>query len=130
VSITTALLLAWLHACSLQYGVEPAFSRAVMEVESGLPGVAAYRVGPLGTRGTYIGPMGIHKQFRKKWDIDNPYENIRVGVAALQGDKMRVLRRYNTSCNGAYVKAVMAKYRKYKNTEWGCVPLRGLGVKP
>ena len=113
-SITTTLLLAWLYTCSTQYGVEPAFARAVMEVESGLPGVAAFRVGPLGRKGTYIGPMGIHKQFRRKWDIDDPYENIRVGVAALRGDKMKVLQRYNTACDVGYVKAVFSKYRKYK----------------
>jgi hypothetical protein len=114
VTFTTALLLSWLNACCAYYNVEPAFARATMEVESGTK-YEQIRIGPLGKKGTYIGPMGIHKQFRKKWDIDNPYENIRVGVAALRGrDKLKVLKRYNTSCNTAYVRAVMEKYRQYK----------------
>ena len=59
-------------------------------------------------KGTYYGPMGIHRDFLKKWNIADPMTNILVGVRALRGDQARVLRRYNASCNRAYVKAVFA----------------------
>ena len=102
-------LLLWLTLCCSVYQVEPAFARAVMVIES------REQIGPLGRKGTFIGPFGIHKDFRKKWDIDDPRENIRVGVAALRGkDKLRVLRRYNTKSNRSYEQAVMACYRQYR----------------
>ena len=99
--ITPALFL-WLNLCCAVYDVEPEFALSVFTIESRL------EVGPLGRSGTYIGPAGIHKCFRAKYDIDDPKENIRVGVAALRGkDKFRVLHRYNPKATPAYVREVM-----------------------
>jgi hypothetical protein len=111
--IAAALLMAWLQACALTYGVEPEFAYAVARVESGVPGGAAIRCGPLGRAGKYYGPFGIHRDFRKRWPIDDPFVNVAVGVKALRGpDKLRVLKRYNASFNQAYYRAVMAIYRQ------------------
>ena len=110
-----ALLLAWLQACALTYGVEPEFAYAVARVESGVPGLAEIRCGPLGRSGKYYGPMGINRCFKEKWPIDDPYINVVVGVKALRGaDKRRVLQRYNAAFNEAYYRAVMATYRQAK----------------
>jgi hypothetical protein len=108
-----ALLLAWLQACALTYGVEPEFAFAVARVESGLPGAAVIRCGPLGRSGKYYGPFGIHRDFRRRWPIDDPFVNVAVGVKALRGtDKRRVLQRYNAAFNEAYYRAVMRIYRQ------------------
>jgi hypothetical protein len=113
--LATALLLAWLKACAAAYGVEPEFAWAVARVESGVPGAAEIRCGPLGRSGKYYGPFGIHRDFRRRWPIDDPYVNMAVGVKALRGaDKRRVLRRYNTAFNEGYYRAVMAIYRQAK----------------
>jgi hypothetical protein len=113
--LATALLLAWLKACALIYGVEPEFAWAVARVESGGPGVDEIRCGPLGRTGKYYGPFGIHREFRRRWPIDNPYVNVEVGVKALRGrDKRQVLKRYNASFDEAYYRAVMAIYRQAK----------------
>jgi hypothetical protein len=110
-----ALLLAWLQACALTYGVEPEFAWAVARVESGVPGGAEIRCGPLGRSGKYYGPMGINRCFKAKWPIDNAFVNVEVGVKALRGaDKRRVLQRYNAAFNEAYFRAVMAVYRQAK----------------
>jgi hypothetical protein len=113
--VATALLMAWLKACALTYGVEPEFAWAVARVESGRPGAAEIRCGPLGRTGKYYGPFGIHREFKRRWPIDNPYVNVEVGVKALRGaDKRRVLRRYNASFDESYYRAVMALYRQAK----------------
>lgn len=110
-----AVLLAWMRACALTYGVEPEFAYAVARVESGVPGGPALRFGPLGRAGKYYGPFGIHRDFRKKWPIDHPLVNVAVGVRALRGqDKRRVLQRYNTNFDESYFRAVMAVYRRAK----------------
>jgi hypothetical protein len=109
VNLPTALLLAWLQACAAINGVEPEFALAVAAIESRL------QCGPLGRSGTYYGPMGIHKCFKAKWDIEDPYVNIAVGVSALRGrDQRRVLKRYNASFNEAYWRAVQAARRQYQ----------------
>lgn len=101
--------MAWLQACAATHGVEPEFALAVATVESRL------QCGPLGSKGTYYGPMGIHKCFRAKWDIANPFVNIAVGVKALKGrDQRRVLQRYNASFNEAYFRAVQSCRRQYQ----------------
>jgi hypothetical protein len=105
-------LIAWMVLWSNVYGVEPEFALAVARVESGTS-QHEFRIGKLG-RGTYYGPMGIHKCFLNKWPIDDPWENIRVGVRALRGSKMHALRRYNKSCNAAYTRAVLSTYSRYK----------------
>ena len=106
--IVEGFLLTWLHLCALKYNVDPGLAYGVMIIES------RGQCGELGRKGTFIGPMGIHKCFRSKWDIDNPYTNIEVGVRALRGDdERRVLRRYNTAFNMAYYKAVKQVQRDY-----------------
>lgn len=113
--LATALLLAWLQACALTYGVEPEFAWAVARVESGVPGGAEIRCGPLGRAGKYYGPFGIHRDFRRRWPINDPFVNVEVGIKALRGtDKRQVLRRYNAAFNEAYYRAVMAIYRQAK----------------
>lgn len=114
-ALATTLLLAWMKACALTYGVEPEFAYAVARVESGGQGVTEIRCGPLGRSGTYYGPFGIHRDFRRRWPVDDPFVNVEVGVKALRGrDKRRVLQRYNASFNEAYYRAVMAIYRQAK----------------
>jgi hypothetical protein len=109
--LATALLLAWMQACSLQYGVEPEFAWAVARVESGTK-TESLRCGRLG-RSRYYGPMGINRCFLNRWPIDDPYVNVEVGVKALRGaDKRRVLKRYNAAFDEAYYRAVMALYRQ------------------
>jgi hypothetical protein len=114
--LAMALLLAWMRVCSLHYGVEPEFALAVARVESGVPGGPALRCGPLGRSGKYYGPFGLHRDFLRRWPIDNPFVNVEIGVKALRGqDKLRVLRRYNpTRLNRAYEQAVMRLYRQEK----------------
>jgi hypothetical protein len=115
VNLSTAILLAWMKACCLNYGVEPEFALAVARVESGTK-TEMLRFGPMGKSGRYYGPFGIERSFLKKWPIDNPFVNIEVGVKALRGpDKRRVLRRYNATFNEAYFRAVMMACRKYKS---------------
>lgn len=112
-SLSTAILLAWMKACCLTYGVEPEFAYAVAMVESRAAGGAEMRCGPLGRSGKYYGPFGIHRDFLKKWPIDHPFINVVVGVRALLGaDKRRVLKRYNTEFNEEYFRAVMVVCRQ------------------
>ena len=101
--LALAALLAWFQTCGALYGVEPEFAWAVARVESGVPGGPEIRLGPLGRRGKYYGP------------IDDPYVNVEVGVKALRGaDKRRVLQRYNAAFNEAYCRAVMSTYHQAK----------------
>jgi hypothetical protein len=98
--LAAALLLAWMQACAVSCGVEPEFAYAVARVESGVPGGPALRCGPLGRAGKYYGPFGIHRDFKRRWAIDDPFVNVAVGVKALRGaDKRRVLKRYNIAFN-------------------------------
>lgn len=107
------LLLA-LHIWCGVYKVEPALPLAVMQNESG------FKCGPLGKKGTFIGPAGIHRQFRKKWAIDDPKENIRVLVARFEGVKgkdaiVRRLKSYNKEWyKNNYLRDVLAAYKQYK----------------
>lgn len=102
----------YIRACAETYYVDPAFAEAVFTIESGL------RCGPLGKKGRFIGPAGIDKSFRCKWNIDDPFINIIVGVAALRGkDKDRVLRRYNPVNGRNYRIAVLRLYRQIKKCE-------------
>lgn len=111
--VAAALLLAWIQACALTYGVEPEFAYAVARIESGTK-TEAWRCGRLG-RSRYYGPMGINRCFLARWPIDDPFVNVEVGVKALRGaDKRRVLKRYNAAFDEAYYRAVMALYRQTK----------------
>lgn len=94
--------------------MQPAFALAVAHVESRTAELE-FRYGPMGRRGTYLGPFGIHRSFRKRWPIDNVWVNVWVGVRALRGrNKRRILRRYNKSYNRAYALAVRRAERRYK----------------
>jgi hypothetical protein len=54
--------------------------------------------------------MGIHKDFKKKWDIENPVCNIVIGVMALRGrNKRKILKRYNPKADAAYFRAVLGR---------------------
>jgi hypothetical protein len=114
-TLTTALLAAWIRAYALLYGVEPEFALAVAHVESGCPG-QEFRVGPMG-KGKYYGPFGIHRDFLRRWPINEPEKNIEIGVKALRGrDQRRVLRRYNAAFDEAYWRAVQQARRRWKNS--------------
>lgn len=109
-----ALLLAWMQACSVTYGVEPEFAWAVARVESGTK-TETLRCGPMGKSGRYYGPFGIERSFLRRWPIDDPFVNVAVGVKALRGaDKRRVLKRYNAAFDEVYYRAVMGLYRQAK----------------
>ena len=106
------LIVFLIHLYAHQYQVDPYFCESVARVECGSKGL---RAGPLDKRKLYYGPFAIHKDFLKKWPIDDPQENIRRGVLALRGsDKNKILHRYNKTCDSAYIKAVMDKYRELK----------------
>lgn len=111
-------LRKWFVESARRWNVSPSFLMAVAYIESrqlGKGGVVIqdFRLGEIG-RGTYYGPMGIHKGFKKKWDIWDPKINIEVGAAALAGvgscpdAQKRRLRRYNTEFNDRYFKAIKA----------------------
>lgn len=88
-----------------------------------------FRVGPIGRGGEFIGPFGLNRCFRKKWPIDDLKTNIERGCIALQGgNKLHVLKRYNTKCNDAYVYKVMqiTGILKERNARGDPDPTRGL----
>ncbi|MGA7886359.1 MAG: hypothetical protein WCA44_11510 [Acidobacteriaceae bacterium] len=99
------------------YGVNPNFALAVAETESSCRG-QQFRFGSMG-KGTYFGPFGIHKCFRAKWDIADPYINTVIGIRALARyrDKRRTLRKYNAAFNEAYWRRVC--YLERRNREAG-----------
>ena len=110
-----AAMMAWMQVCSAHYGIEPEFVYAVARIESGVPGGPQIRIGPLGRKSKYLGPMGINRCFLSRWPVANPYVNVMVGARALRGnDKRRVLKRYNAAFTEAYYRAVMACYRQAK----------------
>lgn len=99
-----------------KFRVDPNFLKAVASVES-RKGNQKFRYGKMGR--TYYGPMGIHKCFLKKWDIDKPEINIMVGARALQGvgsnpaAQKKRLRRYNASFNERYWRAIKQAEREF-----------------
>lgn len=110
----TLLLLLWLQACSAFYGVEPELVKAVADVECNV--TEGFKIGPIDKKGTYIGPMGLHKGFGRTYDIHNPYTNIALGCRALarSKDRKKALRKYNKEFNMSYYNSVMKRYRFYK----------------
>lgn len=110
--LTELLLIFWINYYATVFNVDPAFCEAVARVECGPQGL---RAGPLDRKAKYYGPFAIHKDFLKKWPIDDPQENIKRGVLALRGkDRHRVLRRFNKESSRAYEQAVFAKMRELK----------------
>lgn len=111
--LTTATLVALIISTAQANGVEPAFALAVARVESGTAS-QQFRCGPIGKKGRFYGPFGIHRDYRQRWAIDRPEVNVQVGVRALRGqDKRAVLRRYNKSFNKEYWRAVCKLYHQY-----------------
>lgn len=107
-TITAAILVAWMRACAQVHGVDPAFAQAVAIVESRpVGGDMEMRVGPLGKSGRFIGPMGLNRCFARDANIYNPFINVLIGVAALRGQEKKALRRYNASYTPAYYHEVM-----------------------
>lgn len=107
-------LLLWMLLCCTEYNTDPAIPLAVMKMESN------FKVGPLGKKGTFIGPGGIHKMYRSKWDIDDPKENIRIVVRAFSNKRTEPqiiarLKTYNkTWWKDNYIRDVMRTYRQYR----------------
>jgi len=99
---------------SKKYGVDPYFAASVAYIESG-----GWKEGPL-PGGKFIAPMGIHRCFRKKWNIDDPIKNIKVGTIALgkhkrkTGTRRKALAKYNTEITQAYTEEVMGLYRQIR----------------
>lgn len=123
--LTTAILLAWITACAHVEHVDPAFAAAVFHVES-RTATQEFRFGPMGRRGQYIGPAGIDKCFRDKYDIDCWPVNVLVGVRALRAHRRErteraILRRYNANFNQAYYRAVMVAKKKYRKEMVQCL---------
>ncbi|MCL4501163.1 MAG: hypothetical protein M1438_04825 [Deltaproteobacteria bacterium] len=123
-NLPTALLIAWIRAAALFYGVEPEFALAVAHVESGTA-TQEFRLGPLGKKGIYAGPFGLHRAYcREHFGLDPlaPETNIMIGVKALRGrDQRRVLQRYNRSFNESYYRAVQRAQRHYRRESRGYV---------
>jgi hypothetical protein len=117
IDLPAAIILAWIRTCALHYGVDPELAQAVAIVESRPAGGGLkIRVGPLGKKGQYVGPMGINRTFANKYDIYNPYENVRVGVAALRGrNQAAVLKRYNRGFDQKYYREVCRVQRHLKS---------------
>ena len=116
----TPELVFILHTLCWGYKVEPNFALAVAHVESG-DKHHEFRMGRLG-HSPYYGPFGIHRDFLKRWRIDDPEINCLVGVRALRNTqtleaKKRRLKKYNTEFSEEYWKSVVAAYKKYKRKE-------------
>lgn len=99
--------LRYVKLCSEKYGIDPNVALAVAEVESSGQG-QRFRFGPIG-KGTYYGPMGLHKCFLRRWNIGDPYVNTEIGIRALarKRDLRRSLRKYNASFDETYYKRIM-----------------------
>lgn len=106
----------WTEKYGKMFNVDPHFLMAVGHIES-RKGNRAFRFGRIGK--SFYGPMGIHRDFWKKWDIDDPETNVMVGARALQGTGKDVmaqkkrLRRYNTAFTMSYWKEIKKAERKF-----------------
>jgi hypothetical protein len=114
-SMTISEAEKYMDEAAIRWNVKKSYVKAVAEIES-RKGGQKYRFGKMGK--TYYGPMGIHKDFLKKWAIDDPVTNINVGARALrdcqdEASLKKRLRRYNASFNGGYWSAVIGASRKY-----------------
>lgn len=101
-----------MQLCAQKYGMDPYVCLGVAGAESS-KGRDDFRFGRVGR---YYLPFGIHKDFLKRWAIDNPYVNTEVGIRALARYKnlRRSLKNYNASFNEGYYKRVMELTRKYR----------------
>lgn len=115
-TLETFILLLWLKHCAAFYGVEPEFVKAVADVECNT--TQGFLIGPIDKKGRFIGPMGIHKDYANTYPIYNPFVNIALGARALgrYKNKVKALRKYNTSFNAGYYKAIKRRYNYYKRS--------------
>lgn len=113
----TSRILNYMIECGRRYKVSPEVLLAVAKIEGQDLKDGLIRVGPIG-RGTYYGPMGIHRCFGKppyNWDIDDYRVNIECAARVLRGDLRKRLRKYNKSFNGSYLRAILSMIQKYKD---------------
>ncbi len=102
-------------AYGIKYNVNPAYVMAVAHIES-RKGSYEFRTGRMGR--TYYGPMGIHKYFLNRWNINDPEINIKIGARALSniqdvGALIRRLHKYNAEYEPSYGNAVKKAVKKY-----------------
>lgn len=100
---------------SQKYGMDPAVSLALAEVESSKD-KQRFRFGRVGR---YWLPFGIHKDCAKGHDLSDWRVNTEVGIRAIARykDLRKSLKKYNASFNEAYYRRVLtlaAKNRKEK----------------
>ena len=120
--LTTALLLAWLNVCCIEFKVSPPFARAVSTIETGAP-VGQIKTGSIDSKGRFWAPMGIARCFGKDYDIASPYVNIWLGVRALRGTgtdearQKRRLRKYNAKFTMAYWREIKKVERVYRRVQ-------------
>lgn len=115
--------LAWVKTCADKYGVDPYICLAVANTESSKGG-KEFRFGRMGNS-NYYGPFGIHKDFLKKWRIDDWRVNTEVGIRALARyrDLRKSLKKYNAEFNEAYYLRIKYLERKYsKAGVFNCQP--------
>jgi hypothetical protein len=108
---------------SATFNVEPAFVAAVLQNESG----KNWKCGPLGKKGTFVGPGGIKRIFQGKHGLNiyDPSDNIKLvamsfqGLRGSDGAKVARLKKYNPLWRqNNYLRDVMAAYRGYKRVEF------------
>ena len=114
-------MLGWIAICANHWDVDPEFAMAVAHIESRLPGRQEFRLGKIG-HGTFYGPFGIHKCFKKRWPIDRWPVNVYYGCRALRGvqteaQARRRLKSYNAEFDRDYWLAVKRAWEKYEE-EW------------
>lgn len=109
------LPLTWwwtIRAAGSVYRVDPHLAASVFRIESG------WKAGPLGRKGTYLGPGGIHRGYLRKWPVDLEIVNLWIATRALQGqDLRRVLQRYNQDRGEKwerYYRAVVGLARQFR----------------
>lgn len=112
-------VLLWFIITCYDIPIEPEIVAAVAVVESSTKH-EPIRFGPLGKKGRFIGPMGLHRDFRKQWDIDDPVINTRVGAWTLvkkirkYGSLIEALKKYNEAYTVDYGKKVLTCYNQFK----------------
>jgi soluble lytic murein transglycosylase-like protein len=110
---------------SERYHVNPFLVAAVAWIEGN--GWDGDRIG----HSPYWGPMGINEHCRRipYCMLTDPLSNIRVGVAALQGNPQTVLKRYNaTWYKNNYIRDVLALKRQLEREAMVIVRLVGKSI--
>jgi hypothetical protein len=117
IAVSPEQLEQWnIEACE-RWNVEPAFGLAVMRTEGG------YRTGLIGRKKLHYGPMCVHKDFAKKFNVNlnDPKVCIEIGIRALRnvGDnkdkQIARLKTYNkTWYKDNYIRDVMITKKQYQ----------------